>query len=248
MLIQQTDLPAAIAVVAAAWLSFYTRKLTLSAAITGFICAMIIYLATGYTGLLLLAAFFISGTVATALGRRDKQKLARSGDSSQRKYKQVLANGGPAALAALLILILPAYKSILLLMLAATLASATADTLSSELGMLYGKKFYNCISFKKDLRGLDGVISLEGTLIGAVGAMVIALLYSTSYCYPLGFSTIAWHFLMITGSGVIGNFSDSVLGATLERRNLLGNDAVNFLSTTIAGITAYLFYVSFLLF
>ena len=109
MLIQLTDLPVAAVLVAGAYLSAYTRKLTIPAALTGFICAMIIYLGASYTGLLSLAAFFISGTLATAWGRRAKQHLERAGDHTQRKYSQVLANGGTATLLALLIFILPAH-------------------------------------------------------------------------------------------------------------------------------------------
>lgn len=278
MLIQQTDLPVALILIVAAWFSFYTKKLTPSAAVTGFICAMIIYLGAGSTGLILMAVFFISGTVATGWGRKVKTKLERNSGDGRRKYGQVLANAGGATIMALLILSFPVYKSLFTIMLAATLASATADTLSSELGMLYGRKFYNCITFKKDTRGLDGVISLEGTLIGGAGAVLIAVIYVLGYLYRsdsfaalksiftwnssvalksavtwnssagASFSTIYLHLLIIVFAGMIGNFSDSILGATLERRNLLNNDWVNFLSTMIAGTAACLFYVSFLLF
>jgi uncharacterized membrane protein len=34
--------------------------------------------------------------------------------------------------------------------------------------------------------------------------------------------------------------ADSLLGATLERRGMLGNDAVNFSSTAIATVLAFL--------
>ena len=36
------------------------------------------------------------------------------------------------------------------------------------------------------------------------------------------------------GAGVFGLFFDSLLGATLERRGWINNDAVNFLSTASA--------------
>lgn len=93
--------------------------------------------------------------------------------------------------------------------------------------MLYGKRFYNCLSWKKETRGLDGVISLEGTLIGIVGAGVIALIYAIG-----NFAGNAVFILIIAGQA--GNLADSVLGASLERRNLLNNDWVNFLSTLFA--------------
>jgi uncharacterized membrane protein len=39
-------------------------------------------------------------------------------------------------------------------------------------------------------------------------------------------------------AGVFGLFFDSLLGATLERRGLINNDAVNFLSTASAAAFA----------
>jgi len=39
-------------------------------------------------------------------------------------------------------------------------------------------------------------------------------------------------------AGTLGSFADSYLGALLERRGWIGNDAVNFLSTTIAALIA----------
>jgi uncharacterized protein (TIGR00297 family) len=77
---------------------------------------------------------------------------------------------------------------------------------------------------RKDQRGLDGVISLEGTCLGIAGAIIIGIVYS------LGFG---WtdHAIWIVIGGAAGNIADSVLGATAERRGLLGNNAVNFLNT-----------------
>ncbi len=78
----------------------------------------------------------------------------------------MLANGGVAALAGLPAWLYPQQAGLWQLAAAASLASASADALSSELGSIYGRSFYNILTFKKDKCGLDGVISLEGTLWG----------------------------------------------------------------------------------
>jgi uncharacterized protein (TIGR00297 family) len=108
-----------------------------------------------------------------------------------------------------------------------------ADTLSSELGTVYGKNFYNIITFKKDQKGLDGVVSLEGTLIGIAGSVVVAAIY----CAGFGWTE---HFIWIMLAGTTGNITDSVLGATLERKNLINNDVVNFLNTLVGAVVILL--------
>jgi len=237
MRILLTALPVVFLLSSLAWVTVLTGKLTKFAAITGIICGTIIYFGAGLVGLVLLATFFLCGTLATAWGRKIKVKLYRTDDSTQRDYRQVLANAGSATVFSLLAIILPEYRETLLLMTAGSFASATSDTLSSELGMLYGKRFYNCLSWKKDRRGLDGVISLEGTLIGVAGAGVIAMIYAIG---NVGGDAV---FILII-SGLAGNLADSMLGASLERRNLLNNNWVNFLSTLFAaGITLLLISV-----
>ena len=226
-------LPAFLLLFGGVYFSVSRKRLTKLAALTGFICGSILYLGAGYTGLFLLTAFFLLGTLSTSWGRRVKQELAMTRESAERKPGQVLANAGTATLFALLMFLFSNHASLFMLMLTASIASATADTLSSELGMLYGRNFYNCLTWKKDQRGLDGVISLEGTMIGIIGAMFIALIYA------LGIS-VDYRIAIIIIAAAAGNFSDSLFGAALERRNLLTNDWVNFLSTLFAAGVALL--------
>ena len=150
-------------------------------------------------------------------------------DKGKRRASQVLANGGFAALCAILAYLLPDKKLLLFHMLAAAFSSATADTMSSELGVLYGRRFVNILTFRKDVRGEDGVVSLEGTLIGLVGSVLIAL---TDF-WATGDLSAA---LVVALAGLLGNISDSILGAALERKQMIGNDFVNFLNTAIAGL------------
>jgi len=231
-------LPLILLLTIAVIISIATQKLTVAGAMTGGVVALMIFSGAGYTGLGMLAAFFILGTIATAWGKKEKlQFKVKEDQPGKRNAGQVLANGGVAAIVGLLIYFVPVKTELLRLMVAGSLASAMADTLSSELGMIYGKRFYNIISLKRDTRGLDGVISLEGTLIGVVGSVIIAIIYA------LGFG---WDnkILIVIIAGTIGNLADSVLGALWERRHYLGNDAVNFLNTFIAAIAAGLLLIA----
>jgi uncharacterized protein (TIGR00297 family) len=229
-------LPLFLLLTAGIIISVKAEKLTLPAALTGGAIAVLIFLGAGYTGLSMLAAFFVLGTIATVWKKKEKQQFKPATDHTKRNSGQVLANGGVAAIIGIMIYFMPAKIELLRIIMAASLASAMADTLSSELGMIYGRRFYNIVTFKKDEKGLDGVISLEGTLIGIVGSVIIAIIYA------LGFG---WNnnFLIILVAGTIGNLSDSVLGALLERRHYLDNDDVNFLNTMIAALAAGLYVV-----
>lgn len=217
--------------------SIWLQKLTPAGAITGGIIGFVIYAGAGYSGLLLMATFFILGTAATAWhGTEKKLQNVTDKNDSRRTAAQVIANAGMAGALALLALLQPQQAILCQVALAAVFASATADTVSSELGNVYGKHYYNIVTWKKDQKGLDGVISWEGTLAGLAGTLVIALLYTLTK------SWIGGHFIIIVMAGNCGNFMDSILGATLERKGFLKNNAVNFINTFFAAAVAYLLY------
>ena len=215
----------------AAFFSVRLGKLTAAGAITGTLLSLLIFSGAGYTGVIMLATFFILGSAATSwkMNVKDAQNLAEK-NKGRRKAGQVFANAGVAAIAGLLTFLYPAYSNLFRAMMAAAISSATADTLSSELGMLYGRRCYNIITLKKDTRGLNGVVSIEGLLIGIAGSIVISLIYAIGFGWNIN---LFW----IIIAGTVGNISDSVLGATLERRNIIGNNTVNFLNTLMAALT-----------
>jgi uncharacterized protein (TIGR00297 family) len=217
-------------------LSVHFKKLTIPAAITGGLTGLLIYQGAGLAGLAMLTLFFILGSGATGWQIHSKQQIgAAEKDKGRRTAGQVIANGGVAALIGAIIWRMPETALSHRIMIAGSLAAATADTLASELGTVYGKRFYNVITFRKDQRGLDGVVSLEGTLIGIVGAALIAIVYSIGFGWNISF-------LWIVIGGAVGNLADSILGATLERKNLIGNNVVNFLNTMIGALVCLLLW------
>ena len=91
------------------------------------------------------------------------------------------------------------------------------------------------MTFKKDQRGLDGVISAEGLFIGIAGSIIIATIYSL-------LETWGFTFFIIVLAGTIGNLTDSFLGAALERKGWIKNDMVNFLNTLTGALIAGALY------
>jgi uncharacterized protein (TIGR00297 family) len=214
-------------------LSYTAKKLTLAGAITGAIVGLLMHKGAGLTGLFILAVFFISAIWATKWQVAKKIAIGAAEENKGRRTAgQVLANGGVAALLGASSWVFPEHTATISLMIAGSFAAATADTLSSELGMVYGRRFFNILTFKKDVRGLDGVVSMEGTLIGLVGASLIAIVYSLGAVWGLSF-------FCIIIAGFTGNLVDSILGASLERKGWIGNNVVNFLNTAVGAIVCW---------
>jgi len=228
-----TDICVYILLLIGAVLSYRAQKLTRIAAITGSIAGVCIYVGAGLSGLLLLAVFFIGGTLATKWKMEKKAAIGTAEiNKGRRTAGQVLANAGFAAALGLSGWQSPDKVRMIQVMIAGSFAAAMADTLSSELGMVYGKRFFNILTLKKDTCGLDGVISFEGTLIGVIGAILIATIYSITAGWSINFY---WIIL----AGFTGNLADSILGAALERRKFITNNMVNFLNTLAGAMVCW---------
>jgi uncharacterized protein (TIGR00297 family) len=230
-----SDLIVLLVLLAGIIFSISRKKLTLPAALTGAVLGWLVYKGGGYTGLAMLTSFFILGTAATSWKKKEKMLIkGHATHQPTRTAGQVIANGGVAALAGLAVLLLPYYGPLLQVMMAASLAAAAADTLSSELGMVYGRRYYHILTWRPDEKGLDGVVSREGWLIGVAASAVIAGVYALGH----GWNTRI--FFILIGSGTLGNLIDSVLGAVWERKGQLSNNTVNLLNTLAAALAAAL--------
>jgi uncharacterized protein (TIGR00297 family) len=214
------------------------RKLTPAGVMLALVLGAVLWWGTGYAGLLLIGTFFLLGVFSTAFQRQQKQKLEMTAsNNSKRTAGQVWANGGVALLLGLFAWFAPEQKVQATLLIACASSAATADTLSSELGMVWGKKTFNILTFRPDKRGENGVISVEGILAGLMGSSIIALVYSLLTQFDVV------RFLIIVVAGLGGTILDSILGATLERQQKMGNNTVNWLNTCTGAAVGWLLYL-----
>jgi uncharacterized protein (TIGR00297 family) len=217
-----------------AGIAYRTRGLDRVGALTGGLLGTALYLALGGAGFALLAAFYVLGSGATLLGlaRKQARGLAQT-RGGRRGARNVLANAGVAVVWASIALATPLGEPAVLAC-AAALAAATGDTLASEIGQLVGGRTRLIVNFSAVKPGTEGGVSFWGSAAGLGGCVAIAGLGTGLDLYPAaGLPAVAL-------AGVVGVCADSVLGATLEQRGLLGNEGVNFTATLVASLTALL--------
>jgi len=192
-----------------------------------------ILLAAGLAGFAGLFAVFVLTWAATRLGYERKRRSGLSEPRIGRTAAQVVANLGIAVACSLLYEF--AWRDLrLLVCLAAVLSEAAADTVSSEVGKAYGGNASLITTWKPVPAGTNGGVTLLGTLAGVFSAVVIG-----SACAAAGM--FLWQLAVVAAAaGTVGMLADSVLGATLETRGIVGNNGVNFLSTLIAALVAFL--------
>jgi uncharacterized protein (TIGR00297 family) len=209
------------------------RGVTVSGAIAGAIIGFFLIMGAGWGGFAGLAAVFALTWIATRVGYRRKQRLGTAEASSGRNAAQVFSNLGVAAACAGLYLWV--WQSAhLMLALTAALTEAGADTVAGEIGQAVGGTPRLVTSWKQVPSGTDGGITLGGTLAGMASAL--ALSWTAAATGIIGFHSLS----ICAAAGFMGSLADSLLGATLERGRILGNNTVNLASTLIAAGIAFM--------
>ena len=186
-----------------------TRTLSTSGAVAAAVVGTVA-IAAGWSWGILLLSFFVSASGLSKVGER--RKADRVGPilekGGERDARQVLANGGVYAVAALGHILLP--SPLWYAMGAGALAASASDTWATEVGTLAGGEPISIISGKRVPVGTSGGVSFAGTIAGVAGSLFIAVV-ATLANWPVAFAAVAL-------GGIAGGLADSLLGGTLQAR------------------------------
>jgi uncharacterized protein (TIGR00297 family) len=237
--------------------AYVKRKINTSAFIGTFALGVIILLAFGiefgYVGLLALLTFFLVGNWVTRYKYDKKAELGvAEGNKGMRGIPNVLGNGlAPLIFAVLYAVSRQSYSTLFLLGFSGAVATACADTFSTEIGEAEGNPRL-ITTIKKVPVGTSGGISLPGLGAAVLGSFLISIvcLAFVSAGDKAPIRSIFFSVCLI--SGFFGCIADSIFGATIEdkpfykkrlRKNAssqfrLNKHGVNVLATLSGGLCA----------
>jgi len=210
----------------------WLRGVSLSGSIAGAMICFVLFWLAGAGAFAALVSVFVLTWLATRFGYQRKQRLGTAENRRGRTGSQVLANLATATVFAVLSTF--RGKGAFLLASVAALSEAAADTVSSEFGQALEDRARLITTWEVVPAGTNGGVTLVGTLSGIVAAATVSGVSHLAGLVSLvgaGYSTLA---------AAAGMMSDSYMGVTLERRELLNNNWVNFLGTVIAAAVALL--------
>lgn len=217
--------------------SYAAGAVKLSGVIGGFIVGFLILFFGGWGSFGVLFHFFVFGSAVTKFGYRRKAALGvAQEDKGRRGAKHAFANCGTGAAAAIAYFFLSRAghpdASAMLVVLVAGFATALFDTVSSEIGQLYGKHPFLITSLKPVPVGTDGAVSVEGTLAGLAAGALLGVLGAAFGLYG------AQGILFVTIGAFIGTTFESIIGAFGTAKKRINNELLNFLNTLVGGASA----------
>ncbi len=207
------------------------RGVNRSGAPAGGLACFLLFAGIGPAAFGMLAALFVMTWVSTRLGYRRKQALGVAEPREGRTAWQVLANLAVAALAA--IAFSATGSRVWLMAAASALAEAATDTVASEIGQYSRANARMITTWQRVPAGTDGGITIPGSIAGLAAGLVIAAVATLGGILPSA------QFWIPVAAGFAGMLIDSLLGATLQRRGWLSNQAVNLFGTLAAAVLAY---------
>jgi uncharacterized protein (TIGR00297 family) len=224
-------------------LAYRRGSLSQSGVLGAVITGTLIFGFGGWAAGLTLIAFFVSSSLLSHFKKNNvrKQRAAEMFDKGgQRDLGQALANGGGAALFAIafglsvpdVVVWLQGSVPAIVAGMVGALATVTADTWATELGVLSKSKPRLVTTFKHVEPGTSGGVSAVGLSAALAGSIFVTIVFFWLFMQEVGandrfgsvrllgslarpFAYGYWLLGIIIG-GVAGSLFDSFLGATVQ--------------------------------
>lgn len=230
-------------------LAFLLNLLTLDGAHAAVIVGTITLGIGGVAAAVILIVFFLTGSWLAKLNHFWHEKHKRPWEDTRRTGLQVWANGFWFCF--FLVIWFATKQSMWYAVAVASLAVANADTWATEIGTLTDRfRTVLITNFKPVPAGVNGGVSLNGTIASVLGSTLIASIYG-----GLMVRGYSMDFLIIVICGVLGSIADSYLGALVQTDSLdvfvpgftyeklvIGNNVVNWMATGVGAVIAFLIY------
>ncbi|XP_059161674.1 transmembrane protein 19-like [Physella acuta] len=224
-----------IAPLAIAFYGLHKKSLNQSGAAAGLIIGFLLTISS-IRFMMSLLAFFIFASKATKF-KAAKKRIIESDfkEGGQRNWVQVLSNGGPAAMLAILYMFEVGSVDVPIdfakrysaswyaVGIMAALACSSGDTFASEIGTAVGNHDpFHLVTFKRVPRGTNGAVSFYGTLSSLVGGLIVGLAFYITELLIINAEALVvspkqWPIVLYGGlAGLSGSVIDSLLGGTLQ--------------------------------
>ena len=189
------------------------------------IMGIVLIFSAGANWLLLIILFLVMSLFATKYSKKYKMSLGEF--EGRRTSKNVISNGVVACfMAAFGGYYLPFVGGFI-----GAIATATADTLASEIGVLDSHP--RLITTLQNVDpGTNGAVSPLGTGVAIAGAAIIGIA-----AFLLGIVDNPLSAILVSiVSGTVGCFMDSILGAVFENQGFMTNEHVNLIATIVGAL------------
>lgn len=209
----------------------------------GAVVAVVVLLAIGIFGglnwLIMLVIFALIGFIVTKIAFDEKKEDGvQEGTSGERGWNNILGVALAPAIVSIANFMIPGHYDLMSVVYLSTIAVAATDTVASEIGVRDSRTWL-ITNFEKVSAGTNGGISVLGTAISSVAAVVVSIIGWIVLFYDL-----SWFLLIPAFAGIVGNLLDSLIGATIEGR-YISKYTNNFITGLLGGLIAAVIYLQF---
>ena len=189
----------------------------------------------GVKGWTVCVIYFILGSLVTKIRMKEKERLGIAEKrGGARGPENVWGSAAAAMTCAMMTYVFPAQSALFKVGYVASLATKLSDTFGSEIGKAYGKNTYLITTLKMVPKGTEGAVSVEGTVAGVIGSIIMALVG-----VALGLVTSTSGVVACIIAAFVATTAESFIGAVFQDKySWLTNELVNLINTIIGAVTA----------